>query len=116
LRDGSWLLGLVARHDTRSSLRTRSLGLSLCRSLRSSLPDGLLDSVPGHLCRRVLLGEEIEVLLRNGKLSMGRRNIGVLDILGVKRAKFPVRLFGLLCVLELDDLTEDSDLLDQILE
>jgi hypothetical protein len=64
----------------------------------------------------VLLRDKIEVFLRNLQTSVSGHDIGVLDILVVKHAEFPVGILGTFRVLELGNLAEDGDLLNQTLQ
>jgi hypothetical protein len=77
---------------------------------------GKLDAVAGHFSFRVLLGDKVEVLLSNLQASMGSYNIGVFNVLVVQDAQAPIRVLVPLCILELGDLAEDSNLLDQTLQ
>lgn len=62
----------ISRYHTLASLCYSRLGLSLCsRRLRCTLLCCFLDPVSCHVCRRILLREQIEVLLCNRQLPVG---------------------------------------------
>lgn len=110
------LLILVCRHNARSSLSGSGLSLSLSWCLWCSLCGCLLDAVSRYVCSRVLRRQEIQILLSNRQLAVRRSNVGILDILRVERAKLPVGLLLLFRILEFGDLSEDRNLLNEVLQ
>jgi hypothetical protein len=57
--------------------------------------------------------EQTDVSLCADKLTMGGKNVGVFNVKLVQRGKLPVRVSGLVWVLEVGDLPEDRDLLNK---
>lgn len=80
------------------------------------MPHCQLDAVPSDLGFRVLLRDKVEVLLGNLQSSVSGHDIGVLDILVIEHAEFPVGVLGTFRILKVGNLAEDGDLLDQTLQ
>jgi hypothetical protein len=93
------------------TLRSSS-GLGFLRSLSHRK----IDTAASHLGLGVLVRHKIQVLLSNLQPSVGSDDISILNVLFIQSAEAPVRVLGLLLVLELCDLAEDGHLLDQTLQ
>lgn len=85
-------------------------------SLRCSLANSPLDSLLCNLGGRVLDWQKVEILLRHLQLTMACKNISVLIVLGIQGSELPLFRGLALRVVEVDDLTEDGDLLDKVLQ
>lgn len=77
---------------------------------------GLRYTAPGNVCTWIFCGQEIEILLSHSHLAMGRHNIGILQILGVKSFQLPVTDLLQLSVSEAHNTSEDRHLLDEFLK
>ena len=76
----------------------------------------MLDPVPGNICSWVLLRQEIQILLRNCELAVGRCDVSVFNVLCVQRLEFPVVVLLLFGILEVGNFSEYRDLLDELLQ
>lgn len=64
----------------------------------------------------MLVGNEVQVPLRDIQTAVRSRNVRVLDVLVVQDGELPVAVLLALRVLIISDLAEDSHLLDKVLE
>ena len=76
---------------------------------------GLLDTISSNTSLFVCLRKEIQVSFRNVQTSMSSNNISVLHIFVIELAKFPVGRLLPLSILELGNLSENSNFLDEVL-